>query len=200
MYAVTSLGPPFSKQDGVHLQTCLDAAIDDAGVVQLVKGQEPWPADLPVERIAELDRIFPRVVRLLEDARCHVFGGKLKSESDDAGMLDDDDMIIPAPLGSTSGRRVCTLEYYDLQARGFLRPDKVFVVLPGSQIRKEQNKSIIKRIRTRRRRLLAGDLTSAVVGANDRESLDVAIGFPSKAIAAKVLTGAHRRTDDWRDV
>lgn len=197
-YVVTELDGVFSKQDVVHLQACLDAAIEDAGIVELVKGQEPWPADLPEWRIAELDRLLPRILRMLGDAGCYAVADRPHWLSDPAAdLLDDGDMEIGASPDMRSVEREAVLEYLDFRARGYERVDGSFVVLPGSEIRKEENRSIIQKIRTRRRRLLAGDLTSKIPGVTDRERLNLAVGFPSKAIAAKVLSGAHLRTDNW---
>jgi hypothetical protein len=48
------------------------------------------------------------------------------------------------------------------------------------------------------KRLLRDDLTSPIAGVTNRLRLNVAVAFPSKAIAAKVLTGVHVGTDRWR--
>jgi hypothetical protein len=197
-YVITEYKGGFSKQDVVHIQACVDAAIEDAGLVELVKAQEPWPAEATPERIAELDRKLPHIIRLLKDANCiAVMEGVLlpAAAGDDR---DNGDMEIWPPGDPPEGEKIWSLEYTDIEARGYRLPDNRFVVLPGSEIRKEENASIIQKIRTRRLRLLAGDLTERMPGISNRERLKMRVVFPSKAIAAKSISGAHLRTDHWR--
>jgi hypothetical protein len=196
-YVITEYKGGFSKQDVVHIQACVDAAIEDTGIVDIVKGQEPWPAEAPPERIAELDRKMPHIIRILRDANCRaVMEGPFLPIG--AGGKDNGDMEIWPPGDPPDGEKVWLLEYTDIEARGYNLPDGRFVVLQGSEIRKEQNASIIQKIRTCRMRLLAGDLTEKIPGVSDRERLRKRVIFPSKAIAAKSLSGAHLRTDNWR--
>lgn len=50
----------------------------------------------------------------------------------------------------------------------------------------------------RRQHLIATEAVLPVDGMEDRQRLQMAVAFPSRAIAAKVLSGAHLGSDKWR--
>lgn len=65
-------------------------------------------------------------------------------------------------------------------------------------MRRVANASAIGRPAERRDELIATDAVADIDNVNDRYRLRVAVTFPSKAIAAKVLSGAHVGSNKWR--
>ena len=90
------------------------------------------------------------------------------------------------------------LSFGNLWARGYQYGDDRFIVAAGSEMRAEANRSANQHTRDRRERLLKAGAAKAVEGTDDRYRLAVAVAFPSRAIAAKVLAGAHVGSEKWR--
>jgi hypothetical protein len=72
------------------------------------------------------------------------------------------------------------------------------VVAAGSEVRTAVNISVNPILRERRERLQAANAFMPISGVDDRVRLRVAVAFPSMAIAAKVVCGAHVGTAKWR--
>jgi hypothetical protein len=89
------------------------------------------------------------------------------------------------------------LAYGNIWARGYEHQGR-FVVAAGSEMRRLANASANAPTTGRRERLIAAGAAAEVDGLDDRYRLRVAVAFPSKAIAAKVLSGAHLGSDKWR--
>ena len=71
------------------------------------------------------------------------------------------------------------------------------MVVAGSEMRSIVNPSVNPIIHTRRAELAAADALLAIPGVQDRLRLCVPVWFPSAAIAAKVITGAHVNSSKW---
>ncbi|UPK30889.1 hypothetical protein [Bradyrhizobium sp. 195] len=59
------------------------------------------------------------------------------------------------------------------------------------------NQSVNPILHTRRAEFAAADALTAIPGIQDRLRLRVAVCFPTPAIAAKVVTGAHVASGKW---
>ncbi len=94
--------------------------------------------------------------------------------------------VFTAPLGCEQYQ----LDYVGLWARGFAN-EQDFVVCAGSEVRIGINPSVNPILVTRRRVLAEAGALEAIRGLEDRQRLATAVAFPSAAIAAKVVTGAH---------
>lgn len=201
------------KAAAVHLQARLIAAAASAGLMRLRNEISGAKADLPPYRVPPLDRLLSDVLPLLFDAGCRVFaalrpnpeygsdGSMIETIRTAAGPSDEtgDDETGRMEIGVTVtpiGVQESELCYSDIWARGYEHLGR-FIVAAGSELRVHENFSIGDRIRERRELLLA-DATSAIQGREDRVRLTVAVAFPSRATAAKVLTGAHIGTDRRR--
>jgi hypothetical protein len=88
------------------------------------------------------------------------------------------------------------LAYANIWARGYEHQGR-FIVAAGSEMRDSLNASVNGHTRRRRAELLA-QAVEAIPGVEDRRRLRLAVAFPSRAIAAKVLCGAHVGSDKWR--
>jgi hypothetical protein len=106
----------------------------------------------------------------------------------------------PMEIGVTTvpvGVEELALSFCDLWARGYEHQGR-FVVAAGSEMRMVVNPSANEHTVTRRKRLIETDTATEVDGLGDRFRLQVAVAFPSRAIAAKVLCGAHVGSEKWR--
>jgi len=71
------------------------------------------------------------------------------------------------------------------------------VVTAGSEVRTLINNSVNPILYTRRHDLAAAGALAEIPGLSDRMRLTVSVWFPSSAIAAKVVTGAHVASNKW---
>lgn len=215
VFVITHVGGAIGKYDAIHWQKCLSGLVEEAAVARLIKGTGPIRAPIAPERAAELDRMLGQALHLLVDAgcRCLVRGpqpapavvAERSSASSNGVTLpsdtDDGDEAGPIEIGVSTvpiGTEEQALTYGDLWARGYQHQGR-FVVAAGSEMRKEANPSANGFTLQRRARLIEVG-TAVLIGAEDdqRYRLEAAVAFPSKAIAAKVLTGAHVGTEKWR--
>jgi predicted GIY-YIG superfamily endonuclease len=192
----------FDKTAAIYLQYRLTEIAERAGLVEIIKGTNPQVLELPSHRRASLDQFVEHGERLLFDAGCRVFRSNFASQRrmvvevdtaigpDEAGPMQIGVMGSP-PLGSE-----LELAYGDLWARGYPAQDG-FVVMAGSEVRSLVNPSANPILRTRRAELVAADALAAIPSVQDRQRLRVAVWFPSAAIAAKVMTGAHVDSSKW---
>ena len=202
------------KPDAIHWQMALSQLIEEAGVARLVKGTGPCRAPITPERANELDLMLAQALPLLVDAgcRCVIRGPRTAAEEAKTGPVAE---VTASPAGNEEGEEedgpieigVSTtpigtqedeLAYGDLWARGYDYQGR-YLVAAGSEMRKDANPSANARTIERRKRLVeagAAVLTGPV--GTERYRLQTAVAFPSKAIAAKVLSGAHLGTEKWR--
>ena len=194
----------FDKTAAIYLQYRLTEIAENAGLVEVVKGVNPQVLELPSHRRASLDRFVDDAERLLFDAGCRVLRSNFASHRqtpqasgtetaiwpDEAGPMQIGVTATP-PLGSE-----LELAYGDLWARGYPAQEG-FVVMAGSEVRSVVNPSANPILRTRRAELAAAEALLAIPGLQDRLRLRVAVWFPSAAIAAKVVTGAHVDSSKW---
>ena len=214
VFLVTGLGDaPFDKTTAVFLQWALDHAAEKAGLVTVLKGVNPRLLDLAPWRRATLDRIVEDALRLLFDAGCRAFHSNCASmrpvmpnadlpeqhSSDlagDAAEADDTGQMEIGVVATPTGVPEFELSYGDLWARGY-PSDAGFVVTAGSEVRTLINASVNPILYTRRHDLAAAGVLAEIPGLSDRMRLSVSVWFPSSAIAAKVITGAHVASNKW---
>lgn len=193
------------KTASIFLQHRLTEAAETAGLVEVVKGTNPQVLELPSYRRASYNRFVGDSERLLYDAGCRAFRSNLASQCRDQPGFDREDapvepdecepmqigVIATPPVGSE-----LELAYSDLWARGFPAGGG-FVVMAGSEVRSLINASATPIVHTRRAELVAADALVDIPGVHGRKRLRVAVWFPSPAIAAKLVTGAHVDSSKW---
>jgi hypothetical protein len=116
---------------------------------------------------------------------------EIATEPDDDGPMEIGVTTVPV------GVEELALSFCDLWARGYEHQGR-FVVAAGSEMRMVVNPSANEHTVTRRKRLIETGTATEVDGLADRFRLQVAVAFPSRAIAAKVLCGAHVGSEKWR--
>jgi hypothetical protein len=186
----------------LYLQYRFTKIAEQAGLVDLLKGVNPQVLELPSHRRASLDIFVEHGERLLFDAGCRVLRSNFASqrrpvvEADAVGPDDTGPMQIGVVAAPPIGSEL-ELAYSDLWARGYPTPEG-FVVMAGSEVRSTVNPSAPPIIETRRDELADAEALMAIPGVQDRQRLCVAVCFPSAAIAAKVVTGAHVNSSKWQ--
>lgn len=193
----------FDKTAAIYLQYRLTQIAEQAGLVDVMKGTNPQVLELPSHKRASLDHFVEHGERLLFDAGCRVLRSNFASQRRKQEATETDVVIGPddgpmqidvtdlPPLGNE-----LELDYCDLWARGYPVRDG-FVVTAGSEVRNLVNQSVNPILHTRRAELAAADALAPIPGIEDRLRLRVAVCFPSAAIAAKVVTGAHVNSGKW---
>ena len=106
------------------------------------------------------------------------------SDVNDAGPITIG--VTTTPLGSAEYE----LTYDDVWARGYWAGD-LFIVAAGSEVRATTNGSVNAVTRGRRDDLFRAGVLAPIPGVASRRRLIVAVAFPSAAIAAKIVCGAH---------
>jgi len=208
VYVVMAPGKSWFDKDAVlYLQYRLTAMAEQAGLIEVVKGVNPQAIELAHDKRGSLDHLlFEYGERLLFDVGCRVFRSNFHSqrpdrqqtvetietavEADEAGPMQIG-VIASPPLGSE-----LELAYGDLWARGYPAKDG-FVVMAGSELRSTVNPSTNQALHARRAELASAEALAPVPGVESRSRLQVAVWFPSAAIAAKTLTGAHVDSSKW---
>jgi hypothetical protein len=212
------------KSASIYLQKRFSDMVEAVGAARLIKGTNPCAIDLPAHRTASLDRMLADSLPLLFDAGCRCLASAPQPPPDatdptdqaechevtppvavgangaDDNHVDDGDDEGPMLIGVTTvplGVEELELTYGDLWARGYENQGH-FVVAAGSEMRTTPNPSANEHTLARRRRLIATEAVLPVDGTEDRQRLQMAVAFPSRAIAAKVLSGAHLGSDKWR--
>jgi hypothetical protein len=198
VYLISRRGGGLSKKDVEYLEGRLMEAVEEVGADKLVNTAPACATDLDAEREATLDKMLADCWELLFNAGCRSFvmsdaktGATAKPDDDpDTGGEMEIGVAVPAGLPEFD------LAHGSVWARGLANNERL-IVLPGSVMRTRHNASIIPKVRERRERLLA---SGAVIptGQDDLVRLVMPVGFPSKAIAGKVLSGAHIGSDRWR--
>jgi hypothetical protein len=221
VFVVAGSGHRLDKSAAIYLQKRVSDMVEAVGVTRLIKGANPCTVDLPAHRTASLDRMLADSLPLLFDAGCRCLASvpqappnaASQAECCDAAVAtavaangaaddhaDDGDDEGPMLIGVTTvplGVEELELTYGDLWARGYEHQGR-FVVAAGSEMRATPNPSVNEHTLARRQRLIATKAALPVDGMEDRQRLQMAVAFPSRAIAAKVLAGAHVGSDKWR--
>jgi hypothetical protein len=193
----------------LYLQAYLTRAAEEAALVKVQKGTGAQAIDPSRRYAGPYCQMAEIAMRLLFDAGCSAFHVNAcipqSLQSPETGGLapvaadtEDDDGPIEIgvsaiPADATEHR----LAYAGLWARGYEAAGGGFVVTAGSEVRREINDSANKILRTRRAELLEAGVLADIPGLGDRLRLTDAVWFPSSAIAAKTVTGAHVGSSKW---
>lgn len=214
-------GRRIDKNDAICLQSRLIELIEQVGVARLLNSTGACAAKLGPERVATVDRMLQDALPLLFDAGCRILSpmpvppkamamvnaavvkdvptlvpaepaiGEPGEEGDDGGPMEIG--VTTTPIGVEE----LALAYSDLWARGYDSQGR-FVVAAGSEMRRMTNDSANDHTTARRERLIEAQAFDDRGDNHDRYRLRTAVAFPSRAIAAKVLCGAHVGSDKWR--
>jgi predicted GIY-YIG superfamily endonuclease len=197
------------KTVAISLQHHFTNAVERASLVSLLKGRNPQTIELPEWRRTSVDQFVESARRLLFDAGCRALDSSnppvllsVLPEISNAPVLAPDDpdenglLTIGVPM-SPDGCDEYQLLYANIWARGYSH-DADFIVCAGSEIRIGINQSVNPILFTRRRELAEAGALEAIRGVEDRQRLTISVAFPSAAIAAKVVTGAHANANAWQ--
>jgi hypothetical protein len=200
---------PLDPMEALYLQAFLTRSAEETGLVKVQKGTGAQVIDPSRRHAGPYRQMAEIAVRLLFDAGCTAFHGTpglLPSppSPDTAGTApvaadnEDDDGPIEIGVSATPADAAeHRLAYAGLWARGYDAAGGGFVVTTGSEFRREVNDSANKILRTRRAELLEAGVLAEIPGLGDRLRLTDAVWFPSAAIAAKTVTGAHVGSSKW---
>lgn len=209
VYVISSKDRSVDKKRAEFCQKHLHDAAVAAGLVKLLNEIGPHTVDLPPTEALPLIRALHDVQRPLFDAGCRVFhaceprrpatadasgaraSGTAETDDEDTGAMEIGVSTIPP------GVEEYELRYGELWARGYAHGDR-FIVAAGSEVRDFCNGSVTDRIVQRRNALERLEALAKAEGATDRKRLIAAVAFPSAAIAAKTLCGAHVDSTKWR--
>ena len=182
----------FNAVAAEYLQYHLTNLLEEAGLVQIVKGANPILPDVDEYERATLDTFVQQSLMLLFDAGCRVFNSNLRNRRG-TGDIDtvgpagpmEIDVIAAPPVGGE-----LELAYGGLWARGYSN-GRGFVVMAGAEIRAEVNPSAWDWVKNDRDKLRAAGALLPIPGLEDRERLCVAVQFDSASAAAKVVSGSR---------
>jgi len=205
-FVITGFPEPWPNKDpAIYLQYHLIEIAEAAGHVKLTNTLSPQTPIVPDNDRAVLERLLNDARLLLHDAGCRVLDSNFDSlcESGPGGPGEREigsndempmqiDVFASPPLGSE-----LELDYTDLWARGYPAANGGFVVMAGSEVRAAVNASANPIVTTRREELAKAEALTLIHGLGDRLRLRVSVWFPSAAIAAKVVTGAHVNSKVW---
>lgn len=218
-------GHRLDKNDAVHLQRRLIELVEQASVARLINSTSACAAKISQGRAATVDKMLADALPLMFDAGCRLLSPALvppmvtatakveavvsavkdappltapERSADESGEDEDDRGPMEIGVSTTPiGVEELELAYSDLWARGYDYKDR-FVVAAGSEMRLMTNDSANELTKARRDRLIEADAFDECGSNRDRRRLRIAVAFPSRAIAAKVLCGAHVASDKWR--
>jgi hypothetical protein len=210
VYVVAGYPEPWlDKLPALYLQHRLWEIAQSAGFLNIANARTPVIPVVPEDKRGELERYVEDARTLLFEAGCRALDSNFDSQRQvpQAGDIDEDpigpedtdpmqiDVAVNPPIGAG-----LELNYTGIYARGYPYADGGFVVMPGSEVRKTVNASAHKIIIDRRNELKDRKALVAIHGDPDRLRLVAAVWFPSAAIAAKVVTGAHIGSRIWQPV
>ena len=206
---------PFDIAAALFLQHHFTGAAEQAGLMIMQKGTGAPALALSRDRAAYFRHMARISERLLFDAGCRAFhctadrpqiiaadtepdavpeiGCADPNAADEAGPMEIG--VLATPAGAAEHQ----LAYCGLWARGY-PADGGFVVTAGSEVRSDINASVNPILRTRRNELEGAGVLADIAGVAERRRLLVSVWFPSPAIAAKVITGAHVASTKWTAV
>lgn len=194
-----SEGSPFDKALAMDMQFRITNRAVDADMISVTKGMNPAEVDLADADRSTNDRIFVDSLRLLHDAGCRFLHPAdpsevpFRTEPTPAEEASDSVDAGPMTIGVTTtplGAEEFELTYDDVWARGYWAGGH-YVVAAGSEVRTTTNGSVNAVTRGRRDDLFRAGVLAAIPGVDARRRLVTAVAFPSAAIAAKVVCGAH---------
>jgi hypothetical protein len=205
-FVITGYPEPWSNKDpAIYLQYHLMEIAEETGHVNIANTQSAQTPVVPDNERGVLERILGDTRLLLHDAGCRVLDSNFDSlrrtgpsEPREGAIGSNDEMpmridvIASPPLGSE-----LELDYTGLWARGYPAANGGFVVMAGSEVRSVVNASANPIVTTRRKELADAEVLAPIPGLQDRLRLRVSVWFPSAAIAAKVVTGAHVNSRVW---
>jgi hypothetical protein len=191
----------FCKIAASYLRYRLTKMAEHANLVEVIDANPQVPV-ISDNRRPSLDRYVEQTEIMFFDAGCRVFRSNFASQRrtsvkvdavgpDETGPIQIG-VIARPPIGSE-----LALSYGDLWARGFSTDDDGFVVMAGSEVRCEVNPSAPPVVERLRCELATAEALVAIPRVETRQRLCVAVRFPSAAIAAKVITGAHVDSSKW---
>jgi hypothetical protein len=198
---------PLDKMAALYLQAHLTRAAEGARLVTVQKGTGAQVIDPSLRHAAPYFQMAKIAERLLFDAGCVAFHGNSaahpiaqpKDVAEPASPAEIEDDAAPIEIGvkATPGEAAeYQLAYADLWATGY-DADDGFVVTSGSELRRVVNQSVNPILHTRREELADARVIADMPGVWDRQRLTASVWFPSRAIAAKVITGAHVNSSKW---
>ncbi len=205
-FVITGYPEPWSNKDpAVYLQYHLLEITEAAGHVNIANTLSPQTPVVTDDQRGVLERILGDARVLLYDGGCRALNSNFdslrrpgSSDPREAGIGSNDetpmriDVIASPPLGGE-----LELDYTGLWARGYPAANGGFVVMAGSEVRSVVNPSANPIVTTRRKELTSVEVLTPIPGIQDRLRLRVPVWFPSAAIAAKVVTGAHVNSKVW---
>jgi hypothetical protein len=203
-FVVTGYPEPWAdKLPAIYLQYRLWEIAQAAGHLNVANVQRPQMPLAANEDLGLLERYVEDARLLLRDGGCHALDSNFSSqrrlappvEPDEEPIGPEDNIPIRIDVIAPIGGEL-ELDYTGLWARGY-PSEGGFVVLPGAEFRTAVNLSAQSIIKTRRAQLKDADALVEIAGVSDRSRLLVAVWFPSSAIAAKVVTGAHVGSRVW---
>jgi hypothetical protein len=204
-FVITKFGlDPLDPTAALYLQAYLTRAAEEAGLVKVHKGTGAQAIDPSRRHAAPYYQMALIAERLLFDAGCLAFHSKdgVLLQQDAGGVAptaDTEDDAAPIEIGvsaTPADTAEYQLAYSDLWARGYLA-DGGFVVTAGSEVRRLVNPSVNAILHTRRNELAEAGVLAEIAGLDDRLRLTESVWFPSSAIAAKTVTGAHVASNKW---
>lgn len=206
VYVVCGAEPRWiDKAAAIYLQERMTCRIEEAGLVEVQMGARPQCLDVQPHKHAWLERYARDAERLLQVAGCSALQPRDDSSNATRAVSRNDDFAAPAhddgpmqigAMGVAPAGLELELDYVGLWARGCHANDG-FVVMAGSEVRLSVNPSASPIVHIRRAELTEEGVLASIPGVSDRMRLCVAIWFPSAAIAAKVVTGAHVASAAW---
>jgi hypothetical protein len=208
VYIITRRGlESIDASTALFLQAHLTRRAEEIGNVTVQRGTGPQVVDVTPARGAVYLQIASIAERLLFDAGCNAFhalgeanlvppAGDIAEPTTPTEAAAEATPIEIGVAATPGNAEEYQLAYSDLWSRGY-DADDGFVVMAGSEVRREVNASVNPILHTRRRELEAARVLADIDRREDRQRLLVAVWFPSRAIAAKVVTGAHVGGAKW---
>jgi hypothetical protein len=211
VFVITKCGiDPLHMTAAIYLQAHLTRAAEEARLVTVQKGTGAQALDPSLRQAAPYFQMAKITERLLFDAGCTAFHSNGAAQpimrphdvAEPAPTADVEDDAAPIEIGvaaTPAGAAEYQLAYAGLWARGYAADDG-FVVTAGSEVRRDINASVNAILHTRRNQLAVAGVLAEIPGVDDRFRLTAAVWFPSSAIAAKTITGAHVASNKWMPV
>lgn len=183
----------------LHLAYRLTKIAQETGLITLANTVEPKVRALPAEHAATLERLVTEARRLMFDAGCRTFNGNGASGLSAQVAIDNDQGLEEAAVDrqvALTPESELEFDYCSIRARGHHSPEG-FVVAKGSEVRDVEMPSLRKNIKALRADLRAKGIVTQFAGVKDRLRFETAWPFPTAAVAAKFVAGAHVAATKW---